>query len=54
MDKVAKEIPEHAMYRLYTEEKIKYVMKLTDEIDDVVQLEKELGFFKNNLKDMKL
>lgn len=37
------EIPEEAMYRIYTEEKIKYIMKLTDEIDNVVQLEKELG-----------
>ena len=30
------EIPEEAMYRIYTEEKIKYIMKLTDEIDNVV------------------
>ena len=38
MDKI-KDIPESAMYRLYTEEKIKYIMKLTDEIEDIMQLE---------------
>jgi len=38
-----KETPEDAMYRIYTEEKIKYVMKLTDEIEDVRRLEEELG-----------
>ena len=31
------------MYRIYTEEKIKYVMKLTDEIEDIRKLEEELG-----------
>ena len=36
MDKVKNEIPEEAMYRVYTEEKIKYIMKLTDEIYNVV------------------
>jgi len=35
MDKI-KDIPEFAMYRLYTEEKIKYIMKLTDEIEDIM------------------
>jgi NADH dehydrogenase (ubiquinone) 1 alpha subcomplex subunit 5 len=34
MDKL-KTVPEEAMYRLYTEEKIKYIMKLTDEIEDI-------------------
>ena len=34
MDKL-KEIPEEAMYRVYTEEKIKYIMKLTDEIENI-------------------
>lgn len=38
-----KEIPEEAMYRIYTEEKIKYIMKLTDEIEDVRALEEEFG-----------
>ena len=42
LDKV-KQTPEDSMYRIYTEEKIKYVMKLTDEIEDVRQLESELG-----------
>ena len=32
------------MYRIYTEEKIKYIMKLTDDIDDIRKLEEELGF----------
>jgi NADH dehydrogenase (ubiquinone) 1 alpha subcomplex subunit 5 len=31
------------MYRIYTEEKIKYIMKLTDEIDDIRTLEEEFG-----------
>ncbi len=34
MDKL-KDVPSEAMYRVYTEEKIKYVMKLTDEIEDI-------------------
>lgn len=34
MDKL-KTVPEEAMYRMYTEEKIKYIMKLTDEIENV-------------------
>lgn len=38
-----KEIPEDAMYRIYTEEKIKYIMKLTDEIEDIRTLEEEFG-----------
>lgn len=38
-----KEIPEEAMYRIYTEEKVKYIMKLTDEIDDIRTLEEEFG-----------
>ncbi len=42
MEKV-KDVPEKAMYRLYTEEKIKYIMKLTDEIEDIRVLEEELG-----------
>ena len=31
------------MYRIYTEEKVKYIMKLTDEIDDIRTLEEEFG-----------
>lgn len=38
-----KEIPEKALYRIYTEEKVKYIMRLTDEIDDIRRLEEELG-----------
>lgn len=38
-----KEVPEKSLYRIYTEEKIKYVMKLTDEIEDIRKLEEELG-----------
>jgi NADH dehydrogenase (ubiquinone) 1 alpha subcomplex subunit 5 len=38
-----KECPEEAMYRIYTEEKIKYIMKLTDENEDILTLEKEFG-----------
>ena len=34
LDKL-KTIPEEAMYRVYTEEKIKYIMKLTDEIENI-------------------
>jgi NADH dehydrogenase (ubiquinone) 1 alpha subcomplex subunit 5 len=42
LDKL-KEIPEKALYRVYTEEKIKYIMKLTDEIEDIRTLEEEFG-----------
>lgn len=38
-----KEIPEKALYRIYTEEKVKYIMRLTDEIEDIQTLEEELG-----------
>jgi NADH dehydrogenase (ubiquinone) 1 alpha subcomplex subunit 5 len=31
------------MYRIYTEEKIKYIMKMTDENEDILTLEKEFG-----------
>ena len=34
MDKL-KDIPAEAMYRIYTEELVKYIMKMTDEIDNV-------------------
>ena len=43
LDKM-KEIPEKALYRIYTEEKVKYIMRLTDEIEDIRRLEEELGF----------
>lgn len=38
-----KDIPTEAMYRIYTEEKVKYIMKLTDEIEDIRTLEEEFG-----------
>lgn len=49
-------IPEDCMYRMYTEEMIKYFMNLTDQIEDIPKLESELGFdsieiFIQNLKD---
>lgn len=37
------EIPEDAMYRMYTEEKLKMIMKIVDQIEDVQELEKALG-----------
>ena len=43
LDKM-KEIPEKALYSIYTEEKVKYIMRLTDEIEDIRRLEEELGF----------
>ena len=42
MDKL-KEIPEEALYRTYTEEKLKYIMKLVDESDDIRFLEEQFG-----------
>ena len=30
LDKLRKEIPEEVIYRVYTEEKIKYIMRVTD------------------------
>jgi len=42
MDRI-KTVPEEALYRIYTEEKIKYIMKLTDEIEDTRTLEEEFG-----------
>jgi ETC complex I subunit conserved region. len=38
-----KEIPADAMYRIYTEEKLKYIMKQTDEIEDIRTLEEVFG-----------
>ena len=38
-----REIPEEAMYRMYTEEKLKVIMKIVDQVDDVQELEKALG-----------
>lgn len=52
LDKM-KEIPEKALYRLYTEEKVKYIMRLTDEIDDIKRLEEELGTSKIGLINLK-
>lgn len=39
-----KVLPEDALYRIYTEEKVKYIMRLTDSIEDIQVLEQELGF----------
>lgn len=44
LDKLALHIPPHAMYRQYTEEQIKYIMNLTDQIHDIRRLEEQLGF----------
>jgi len=44
LDKL-KEIPEDAMYRIYTEEKLKYIMRNTDEIEDIRTLEETFGNF---------
>ena len=49
LDKL-KEIPEKALYRVYTEEKIKYIMKLTDEIEDIRTLEEEFGNYQKKKK----
>ena len=38
-----KEIPAEALYRVYTEEKFKYIMKLVDETDDIRVLEEKFG-----------
>ncbi len=38
-----RDVPENALYRIYTEEKIKYVMRVTDENDDVRKMEEEFG-----------
>jgi len=42
MDRL-KEIPEEAMFRLYTEEKLKYIMRQTDETEDIRTLEETFG-----------
>lgn len=42
LDKV-KQVPAHVLYRIYTEEKIKYIMKITDETEDIRKLEEEFG-----------
>lgn len=43
LDKLKKEIDEGVLYRTYTEEKMKYIMRLTDEIEDIRTLEHEFG-----------
>jgi NADH dehydrogenase (ubiquinone) 1 alpha subcomplex subunit 5 len=35
LEKLRTQIPEGVLYRIYTEEKIKYIMRITDEIDDI-------------------
>jgi len=42
LDKL-KEVPADAMYRIYTEEKLKYIMRNVDEIDDIRTLEENFG-----------
>lgn len=42
LDKL-KVIPESAMYRIYTEEKMKYIMEITEETEDIQELEEKLG-----------
>lgn len=42
LDKL-KEVPSEAMYRIYTEEKLKYIMRNVDEIDDIRTLEETFG-----------
>jgi len=50
LDKL-KEIPEEAMYRIYTEEKLKFIMRQTDEIEDIRTLEETFGnLFLHTLK----
>jgi NADH dehydrogenase (ubiquinone) 1 alpha subcomplex subunit 5 len=44
-----KECPEEAMYRIYTEEKVKFIMKMTDENEDILTLEKEFGKYQTIL-----
>eukprot|EP01015_Nassula_variabilis_P018238 TRINITY_DN2962_c0_g1_i17.p1 TRINITY_DN2962_c0_g1~~TRINITY_DN2962_c0_g1_i17.p1 ORF type:complete len:166 (+),score=43.90 TRINITY_DN2962_c0_g1_i17:65-562(+) len=38
-----KEIPEKALYRIYTEEKLKFIMNKTDQLEDIRELEEALG-----------
>jgi len=42
MDRL-KEIPEDAMFRIYSEEKFKYIMRHTDETEDIRTLEETFG-----------
>lgn len=42
LDKL-KEVPADAMYRIYTEEKLKYIMRNVDEIEDIRTLEENFG-----------
>ena len=39
----AKEIPEHTVLRHYTDEKIKFIMEVTEENEDIQELENALG-----------
>lgn len=40
---IKKGIPENAIYRILTEEKIKYIMNIVDKEEDIQRLEKLLG-----------
>jgi len=42
LDKL-KDVPAEAMYRIYTEEKLKYIMRNVDEIEDIRTLEENFG-----------
>ena len=51
-----KKMPETSICRIYIEEKMKYLMKLTDEAENIRDLERQVGFeaiemFINGLKD---
>jgi hypothetical protein len=42
LDKV-KACPEESVYRMFTEEKIKWIMEKTDQIEDIRKLEEVVG-----------
>ena len=43
LEQLRRKIPSHAMYRVYTEEKMKYYMELTHQTPNVMELEARLG-----------
>lgn len=43
MEQLSIGFPENCVYRIYNEEKIKYLMKVVDETADVEELEEFLG-----------
>ena len=52
LDKV-KQAPEDSMYRIFTEEKIRYIMEQTDEISDIKTLEQVFGKKRHSLHEYK-